>query len=118
MRQGRVPKIRANPFVILADATPARFDASGYPEDLFGNFSYLVRSAQIPPESERVSWDDCARMPQPQQQLTPEQLYNQTTPSWFVGLAVQLVLAAALLWWGGSRTRTPSRTLPPGTRIA
>jgi len=110
--------LSANPFVILADATPARFDASGYPEDLFGNFSYLVRSAQIPPESERVSWDDCARMPQPQQQLTPEQLYNQTTPSWFVGLAVQLVLAAALLWWGGSRTRTPSRTLPPGTRIA
>ena len=110
--------LSANPFVILADATPARFDASGYPEDLFGNFSYLVRSAQIPPQDSVVSWDDCARMPQPQQQLTPEQLYNQTTPSWFVGLAVQLVLAAALLWWGGSRTRTPSRTLPPGTRIA
>lgn len=107
--------LSANPFVILADATPARFDTSGYPEDLFGNFSYLVRSAQIPPQ-DTVTWDDCARMPQPTP--TPEEIYNQTTPSWFVGLAVQLVLAGALLWWGGARTRTPSRTLPPGTRIA
>ena len=63
-----------------------------------------------------MTWDDCARMPQPTP--TPEEIYNQTTPSWFVGLAVQLVLAGALLWWGGARTRTPSRTLPPGTRIA
>lgn len=109
--------LSANPFVILADATPARFGASGYPEDLFGNFSYLVRSAQIPPEDNGVSWDECAA-PTPQRQPTPEEIYNQTTPSWFVGLAVQLVLAGALLFWGGSRTRTPSRTLPPGTRIA
>ena len=41
-----------------------------------------------------------------------------TTPSWFVGLFLQLVLTAGLLWWGWARTRTPARRLPPGTRIA
>ena len=107
--------LSANPFVILADATPARFDSSGYPEDLFGNFAYLVRNAQIPPE-DSVTWDDCTQTVRFTE--TPEDIYNQTTPSWFVGLAVQILLAGGLLWWGGSRTRTPSRTLPPGTRIA
>ena len=75
-----------------------------------------MRSAQIPPQDSIVTWDDCARTPPVQP--TPEDIYNRTTPSWFVGLAVQIVLAGALLCWGGSRTRTPSRTLPPGTRIA
>ena len=107
--------LSANPFVILADATPARFSTGGYPEDLFGNFAVLVRGAQIPP-GDSVTWDECAWAPTTQP--TPEEIYSQTTPSWFVGLAVQVVLAGALLWWGGSRTRTPSRTLPPGTRIA
>ena len=37
---------------------------------------------------------------------------------WFVGLALQLLLAAGLLWWAWSRTNTPARRLPPGTRIA
>jgi len=108
--------LSANPFVILADATPARFDRYGNPDDLFAGFATTVRGAQIPPE-DTVTWDACDPNFQPEQP-TSEEIYNQTTPSWFVGLAVQLVLAGALLWWGGSRTRTPSRTLPPGTRIA
>ena len=63
-----------------------------------------------------MTWDDCTQTVRFTE--TPEDIYNQTTPSWFVGLAVQILLAGGLLWWGGSRTRTPSRTLPPGTRIA
>ena len=47
-----------------------------------------------------------------------EQTVAETVPSWFVGLGVQVALAALLLWWAWARTRTPSRALPPGTRIA
>ncbi|WOQ69170.1 hypothetical protein RYJ27_10750 [Microbacterium limosum] len=39
-------------------------------------------------------------------------------PSWFTGLAIQLVLAGGALWWAGMRTRTPERRLPRGSRIA
>jgi hypothetical protein len=40
---------------------------------------------------------------------TPEQTVAETVPSWFVGLGVQVALAALLLWWAWARTRTPSR---------
>lgn len=108
--------LAANPFVILADATPAEFDQYGSPVDMFGGIKASVRGAQIPPESVRV-FDDCApggADPYP----TAEEISEQATPSWFVGLAVQLVLAAGLLAWAWARTRTPARRLPPGTRIA
>jgi len=114
----------ANPFVILADATPTRFDRQGNPDDMFGWMKTSVRSAQIPPELERT-WDDCdpknftadGRYGSDDYR-TPEETIAQTVPSWFVGLAVQVALAALLLWWAWGRTRTPARTLPRGTRIA
>lgn len=105
-----------NPFVILADATPVTLSQDGNPVDLFGQLALSVRGAQLPPTLE-YRWDDCnpgAEMPT----LTPAQVLERTTPSWFVGLLIQLVLAAALLWWAWARTRTPARRLPPGTRIA
>lgn len=108
--------LAANPFVILADATPTTFDANGYPVDLFGQIKTGVRMAQQPPETE-TTYDECAP-PQPEQYPTPEEIVAQTAPSWFVGLALQILLAAGLLWWAWARTRTPARTLPPGTRIA
>jgi Cu-processing system permease protein len=37
---------------------------------------------------------------------TPEELIDGSAPSWFVGLALQVVLAAALLWWAWARART------------
>lgn len=106
-----------NPFVVLADATPARFDDNGYPFDLFGSIAYGLRAAQLPPELE-TTWDDCAAPTWSDSQPRPEDLYAQTVPSWFVGLGLQIVLAGGLLWWAWARTRTPARTLPPGTRIA
>ena len=45
-------------------------------------------------------------------------MHAKTTPSWFVGLALQVVLAAAALVWAWARTRTPAGRLPKGTRIA
>lgn len=106
-----------NPFVILTDATPVYdFDVSGYPTDMFGQFKYALRLAQLPPELEQ-RWDECDPSP-PTQDESPQEVIAGTVPSWFVGAGLQIVVAGLLLWGGAARTRTPSRTLPPGTRIA
>jgi ABC-type transport system involved in multi-copper enzyme maturation permease subunit len=108
--------LAANPFVILADATPTQFDAHGNPEDMFGYLKVGVRQAQIPPDL-TTTYDECAPASE-SAWPTGEEIIAQTVPSWFVGLGVQILLAAALLAWAYGRTRTPARTLPPGTRIA
>ncbi|MCZ0710257.1 ABC transporter permease [Microbacterium paraoxydans] len=105
--------LAANPFVVLADATPTEFNTSGYPVDLYGQIKFGVRSAQLSPLEQR--WDDC----DPESgSHTAEQVIDETVPSWFVGLGVQVVLAGALFAGAWARTRTPARRLPPGTRIA
>ncbi len=108
--------LAANPFVILADATPTKFDESGYPVDLFGQIKYGIRAAQQAPEAELI-FDECGSEPFAQDR-TPEEVIAQSAPSWFVGLGLQILLAAGLMWWAWSRTNTPARRLPPGTRIA
>jgi len=109
--------LAANPFVILADATPTRISADGYPIDLFGQIKFGVRMAQIPPEPV-TTFDDCSATPGQNQPQDADEIIASTTPSWFVGLGLQVLLAAGLLWWAWARTNTPARTLPPGTRIA
>lgn len=108
--------LAANPFVILADATPTTYSESGTPEDLFGGIAWGVRAAQIAPETEQRA-DYCITASQDHTPTQQEQIEG-TAPSWFVGLAVHVLLAAGLLAWGWRRTRTPARALPPGTRIA
>ncbi|CAL4860724.1 ABC transporter permease [Microbacterium sp. MM2322] len=106
--------LAANPFVILADATPTGFNSQGYPEDLFGQVKYAVRQSQIAPDLDYV-YSDC----DPDQSgATPEEVDASTVPIWFVGLGGQVIVAALLMWGAVSRTRTPARRLPPGTRIA
>lgn len=108
--------LAANPFVILADATPTHFDRYGNPEDMFGYLKISVRQTQIPPQLERT-YDECGTAAEPTYP-TPEEVLAQTVPSWFVGLGVQVLLAAGLMVWAYGRTRTPARTLARGTRIA
>lgn len=105
--------LAANPFVVLADATPVEF-SDGYPVDMFGTIKTGVRMAQYPPVEQR--WDDCNIGEQGG--LTPEEAVANSVPSWFVGLAIQVVLAGGLFAGAWARTRTPARRLPPGTRIA
>lgn len=105
--------LAANPFVVLADATPTTF-VNGYPNDLFGQLKVGVRMAQLPPEEQR--WDACD--PAMPDGPTPEELIEGTVPSWFVGLGVQVLIAGGLFAGAWARTRTPARRLPPGTRIA
>jgi ABC-type transport system involved in multi-copper enzyme maturation permease subunit len=105
--------LAANPFVVLADATPTEFSRDGNPVDLFGQIKLGVRTAQLSPLEQR--WDDCdleGSYP------TARETIDSTVPSWFVGLGVQVVLAGALFAGAWARTRTPARRLPPGTRIA
>ncbi|MFS0852786.1 ABC transporter permease [Microbacterium sp. 179-I 3D4 NHS] len=104
--------LAANPFVVLADATPTEYGMGGYPVDLFGQVKYGVRSAQLSPLEQR--WDEC----DPDALRTPQEVIDSTVPSWFVGLGVQLVVAGSLFAGAWARTRTPARRLPPGTRIA
>lgn len=105
--------LSANPFVVLADATPITFE-HGYPNDLFGQIKVGVRLAQKAPEGER--WDACEQGNV--DGTTSEELIEGTVPSWFVGLGLQVLIAGALFAGAWSRTRTPARALPPGTRIA
>lgn len=107
--------LSANPFVVLADATPTVYDAQGWPVDVFGQVKYGVRSAQLPPEDER--WDPCDPSGNGDQR-TPEQVMESTVPSWFVGLGIQIIIAGGLFAGAWARTSTPARMLPPGTRIA
>lgn len=115
--------LAANPYVVLADASPTTFDANGNPEDLFGGIGLGIRAAQLPPDTEQV-YDECENARSnwmgagESSYQTPEEIYNSTVPSWFVGLAIHLVLAALALWGGIARTRTPAKLLPKGSRIA
>ncbi|MFJ4224360.1 ABC transporter permease [Microbacterium sp. NPDC089695] len=106
--------LAANPFVVLADATPTEYTPQGYPVDMFGQIKLGVRSAQLSPVVQ--NWDECgedfAAYP------TPREVIDSTVPSWFVGLGVQVVLAGGLFAGAWARTRTPAKRLPPGTRIA
>ncbi|MEJ1089274.1 ABC transporter permease [Microbacterium sp. Mu-80] len=105
--------LAANPFVVLADATPTDF-VDGRPNDLFGQIKVGVRMTQLPPEADR--WDACDRgwYAGP----TPEEQIEGTVPSWFAGLGLQVLIAGGLFSGAWARTRTPARHLPPGTRIA
>lgn len=107
--------LAANPFVVLADATPTTYATGGWPADMFGQIKFGVRSAQLPPQEYR--WDPCDPDVQGQQ-LTAQQVIDSTVPSWFVGLGIQIVIAGGLFAGAWARTRTPARMLPPGTRIA
>ena len=111
--------LAANPYIVLADAAAGDFDGNGQPRDLFSGLAIGVRSAQIPPESEVVT-NDCTRASGESfdNGPTPEQTFNSTVPSWFVGLTLHVLLGGGLLLWGVARTRTPAHRLPRGSRIA
>jgi len=109
------PVLSANPYVVMADATATNYDRNGNPVDIFGYIKVGIRSLQIPPELHSV-WNECD--PAQTDYPTGEETVERTAPSWFVGLAIHLVLGAALLAGAIATTRTPARRLAPGSRIA
>jgi ABC-type transport system involved in multi-copper enzyme maturation permease subunit len=110
------PILSMNPYVVLADITPGQFDVNGNPQDLFTAIGTGVRSAQIAPDLS-PEYDYCSQRGYSTSK-TSEEVYASTVPSWFVGLALHLVLAAGALSWGIARTKTPARRLASGSRVA
>lgn len=113
------PVLAANPYVVVADAAPGAFDEYGSPKDLFTWIAVGVRGAQHPPETEQV-YDECEHWRQSTDAGfdTPEDVYRNSVPSWFAGLAIHVLLGAGALWWAAARTRAPARRLPKGSRVA
>jgi ABC-2 type transport system permease protein len=109
--------LAANPYALLADATPTHFDSNGNPDDLFGYVKTGLRQAQIPPDLE-PTYDGCDTTSMPEDYPTPEETIASTVPGWFVGALLHLVLAAGLLTAGWSATRTPAKRLAAGSRVA
>ncbi len=114
--------LAANPYVVLADAAAGQFDSRGEPVDLFSATAVPVRQAQIAPDLD-ATFDYCSDLrdggtPAGEQFPTSREVFESTVPTWFVGLAIHVVLGASALLWATARTRTPAARLPRGSRIA
>lgn len=106
----------ANPYVLLADAVPTSYNDSGYPTDLFGSIKLGVRQAQLAPELEQ-QFNECEQFIAPYVE-TGREIIDRTTPAWFVGVIIHLILAVGALVGAWARTRTPAGQLSRGSRIA
>lgn len=107
-----------NPYVVVADMVSAR-PGDDSPDDLFGWISVAVRSMQIPDTDEPVGWNDCKPdQPDMSEEPSADETLAATYPVWWIGLGLQLLIAAGTLWAGHARLRTPARRVPKGSRIA
>ncbi|MFF2277238.1 ABC transporter permease [Agromyces sp. NPDC058126] len=117
--------LAANPYVVVADASPGTFDDYGSPRDLFGWIAVGVRQAQHAPDLSPV-YDECEQWrehgaygsPGDEDYETPQEVYDRSVPSWFVGLSIHVLLGAGALAWAWRRTEVPARRLAKGSRIA
>jgi ABC-type transport system involved in multi-copper enzyme maturation permease subunit len=114
--------LAANPYVVVADASPITFDQYGQPRDMFGFIAVGVRQAQHAPDLEPV-YDECASFKADGSWVDPDyetarEIYDRSVPSWFVGLAIHVLLGAGALAWAWRRSEVPARRLAAGSRIA
>lgn len=112
MRTERVAWLLAmNPYVVVADAIPYKDRSQERSYSSVGaieGISQGARSALAGPEGTYP----CANG-----EVKPRYL-AQSTPMWPLGLGLQLLVAALLLWLGWRSLRTPAHRLARGTRIA
>ncbi|MBP1327603.1 ABC-type transport system involved in multi-copper enzyme maturation permease subunit [Leucobacter exalbidus] len=108
-----------NPYVIVGDMVSVRADL-GTTDDLFGSISYLVRIAQKPTPADSNIWHECG--PNSSWQYDDSTNISDelegTVPVWWIGLGLQIIIAAGVLWGGYRRLHTPATRLPKGSRIA
>ncbi|MDQ0692601.1 ABC transporter permease [Arthrobacter sp. W4I7] len=112
MRTERVAWLLAmNPYVVVADAIPYpdRAGQQGFRSvGAIESISQGARYALAGPEGTYP----CANG-----EVKPQYL-AQSTPMWPLGLGLQLLVAALLMWLGWRALRTPAHRLARGTRIA
>jgi ABC-type transport system involved in multi-copper enzyme maturation permease subunit len=112
MRTERVAWLLAmNPYVVVADAIPYpdRTGQQGFRSvGAIESISQGARYALAGPEGTYP----CANG-----EVKPQYL-AQSTPMWPLGLGLQLLVAALLMWLGWRSLRTPAHQLARGTRIA
>ncbi|WBU38040.1 ABC transporter permease [Homoserinibacter sp. YIM 151385] len=109
--------LAANPYVVLADAVPTHYDGYDSPDDLFGYIKLGVRSLQTPlfetaPEDVDCDLDTYRQGP------SGREVIEGSVPSWFVGLGIHVLMGAAAIGGAIAVTRTPSRRLAAGSRVA
>lgn len=107
----------ANPYVVLADASPTHYDENGQPTDLFGYLKFAVRSAQIPPD-QTTAYSDCDAGSAYGSSPDPRETIESTAPGWAVGLGIQVVVGSLALLGAIRSTRTPATRLGAGSRVA
>lgn len=101
-----------NPFVIVADAATIGQSVSSAADDPMSGLSFLVRSAQQPPQTEFDYCEGYGAL-----YYEPEEI-DPGAPIWPWGMAALLVLGAGGTWTAQRRLRTPAGVLPKGVRIA
>jgi ABC-type transport system involved in multi-copper enzyme maturation permease subunit len=99
-----------NPYVVVADAIPYKDRSQGSNSSVgaIESISQAARYALAGPEGTYP----CANG-----EVKPRYL-AQSTPMWPLGLGLQLLVAALLMWLGWRSLRTPAHRLARGTRIA
>ena len=105
-----------NPYVIVGDMVSVRHTIDSGNGDLFSAVSFGVRSMQKSP-STPADYSDCPAQPSDGFSSVEEQLEG-TIPVWWIGLGLQVLIAAGLLWGGYRRLDTPAARLPKGSRVA
>jgi ABC-2 type transport system permease protein len=109
--------LAANPYVVLADAVPGRFDARGNPVDAFAGIKVAERTVQIPAARSQY-YSDCHPGRNTSTNEDPRAVIAKTVPTWTVGLLIHVALAVLALLAAVRAVRTPARRLARGTRIA
>ncbi|WP_417233801.1 ABC transporter permease [Arthrobacter sp.] len=106
--------LAANPFVVLADAVPARA-STGFPAEsgIMHSLSEGVRASQAGVPGRAPCLDGRKQEP-----AAAAGQAAGSTPLWPLGLVAQVAVAAVLVLLGRQRLSTPTRKLPRGTRIA
>jgi ABC-type transport system involved in multi-copper enzyme maturation permease subunit len=112
MRTERVAWLLAmNPYVVVADAIPYKDRSQERNYSSVGAIEGISQGARYALAGPEGTFP-CANG-----EVKPRYL-AQSTPMWPLGLALQLLVAALLMWLGWRSLRTPAHRLARGTRIA
>jgi len=101
-----------SPYVVLADATP--IGKAGEATDPLGDIRNSVRDARLGPD--QTVYNQCGDTSLPRQQRQRDR--DALGITWPFGLGADLLLGAGFVAVAVQRLRTPTRTLPRGTRVA